>query len=362
MIFALCVFSIASAHAEQVAERAEALATGVNLSHWFAQSTRGYGDEHLLNFITTKDLTRIREAGFRHVRIGIASEVVRNPRALQRYVEAIGRCLDSGLTVVADFHPVGVEKNEFSAAGGEDRLIEIWSRLGAALAPLDANRVLLEVMNEPFPLEGEAWLKAQRRAVAAIRAVAPSHTIVVNPGGWSGPEDLNRMPVVEDSNVIYTVHWYAPLLFTHQSAEWTWDVAKDVAQLPWPIPRRAAERVAAKTKVETSRRALANEIAAGNFELAFLESEVDRVVQWKNANAGAIVYVGEFGVYARSAPADSSKAWIAASRSAFERAGLGWAYWDVSDSFGLVQKTANGRVFADDTLAALNLTNEGRSP
>jgi aryl-phospho-beta-D-glucosidase BglC (GH1 family) len=229
--------------------------------------------------------------------------------------------------------------------------------LAAALAPLDSDRLYLEIMNEPYPLQGEAWLSMQRRAVAAIRRIAAYHTIIVNPGGWSGPEDLSQMTPLPDENVVYTVHWYAPLLFTHQGADWTWAVAKNIGGVPWPAARSTAEQIAEKSSHgEDAYRALHNEIAAGNFEPTFLQTEIERIVDWRRRNHNVPVYVGEFGVYSKSAPLLSAQQWITASRAAFQRAGLGWAYWDYSPSFGLMLSTAAGRSFRPKTLKALDLS------
>ncbi|MBY0225040.1 MAG: glycoside hydrolase family 5 protein [Hyphomicrobium sp.] len=354
-LFSLGLFAVASSQAAAVT-RVEALSRGINLSHWFAQASNGYSDAHLTTFITPRDLVRIRRTGFTHVRIGVAPEVVRDPARRSRFVEAVQLSLKSGLAVVADFHPVGDEKTEFTAADGAEKLERMWTELATALAPLDSDRLYLEVMNEPYPLQGEAWLAMQRRAVAAIRRIAAHHTIIVNPGGWSGPEDLSRMTPLPDENVVYTVHWYAPLLFTHQGADWTWAVAKNIGGVPWPAARSAADQIAGRsTRGEDAYRALHNEIAAGNFEKAFLQSEIERIVDWRRRHHDVPVYVGEFGVYWKSAPPSSAHEWITTSRIAFQRAGLGWAYWDSSSSFGLMLSTTEGRSFRPKTLMALDL-------
>lgn len=360
VLVAVGLFAAAPSKAAAVS-RIEALSRGINLSHWFAQALNGYSDAHLTTFITATDLARIRRTGFTHVRIGVAPEVVRDPGRRGRFVEAVQLSLNAGLAVVADFHPVGDEKAEFTAADGAEKLETIWTELAAALAPLDSDRLYLEVMNEPYPLQGEAWLDMQRRAVAVIRRIAANHTIIANPGGWSGPEDLGRMTPLADENVVYTVHWYAPLLFTHQGADWTWAVAKDIAGVPWPAARSAAEQIAGRcSRGEDSYRALHNEIAAGNFEATFLQSEIKRIVDWRRRNRDVPVYVGEFGVYWKSAPPLSAHEWITASRAAFQRAGLGWAYWDSSSSFGLMLATTEGRTFRPKTLTALDLSPEER--
>lgn len=58
--------------------------------------------------------------------------------------------------------------------------------------------------------------------------------------GWSSVEEYTpEFSPVADSNVIYTVHVYHPLPFTHQGATRFWKVAAEVAGASGRrIPRR----------------------------------------------------------------------------------------------------------------------------
>src|ERR1051326_2817089 len=65
------------AHAEQASvdaarKRFAHLRHGINLSHWFAQSTTGnYSKEHLDTFTTAEDIALIKTMGFDHVRFTV---------------------------------------------------------------------------------------------------------------------------------------------------------------------------------------------------------------------------------------------------------------------------------------------------
>ncbi|TXN72284.1 cellulase family glycosylhydrolase [Methylobacterium sp. WL6] len=318
------------------------LARGVNLSHWFAQSFEGYGAGHLKTFVTSDDLRLLSEAGFTHVRLGVEPDALfqsgdGEPQFVEPVLEALGRALDmiarAGLAVVVDMHPVGASKNPLQTPAGAATFVARWSKLAGAVAahPIGA---VLEILNEPEPLAGPAWWTLQARALEAIRSAGAKGPVIANGGGWSGIDDLVAHTPYDDGAVVYTVHCYAPLLFTHQGATWTWDVARSIAGLGWPLDRGQAEAASAATSDPRARGFLHDQIADGSFTASALEVQYDRLSHWARSHGDVPIYVGEFGVYAKTAPVAARIAWVRASRRAYEQRGWGWALWDDSDSFG----------------------------
>ena len=337
------------------------LSRGVNLSHWFAQSFEGYGQDHLDRFVTREDVRRIAAAGFSHVRLGFEPDIVfghgskpaLNEPVVAQLADAIAMIMAERLCVVLDMHPVGASKDRYLTPEGADRLVANWALLARRLASLDTDRVAFEILNEPEPLRGDVWWQLQSRAVAAIRTADRLRTIIVNPGGWSGVDDLlGRIPYEQD-RLVYTVHHYAPLLFTHQGADWTWDVAKRVAALDWPIaPDAAGQASKAATSLDSDRATLRDQIAHELFTPEALAQQFDHLATWSEHHGKLPIYVGEFGVYVKAAPRQARLRWLAASRDAFERHGWGWAIWDNSRDFGFI--TAGGAI-DQPTLQALRL-------
>ncbi len=60
------------------------------------------------------------------------------------------------------------------------------------------------------------WNQLYPRIIAAIREVDPVTPILVGAMGYAGVEWLPWMAVVDDPRTIYTVHQYAPHVYTHQ--------------------------------------------------------------------------------------------------------------------------------------------------
>lgn len=339
------------------------LGRGVNLSHWFAQSSNGYGPQHLEGFVTLEDIGRIVHAGFDHVRLGVEPDALfakegDRTRFSEPVLSALRRTLDAiteqGLTVVLDLHPVGASKEPLLRKEGAETFVARWSRLSASIAADGRRRVVLEILNEPEPLGGEAWWTLQGRALVAIRGEGAANPVVVSGGNWSGIEDLVARQPYADRNLIYTVHHYAPLLFTHQATTWSWDAAAPIAGLGWPLAPEAAETAAAAaTKDERARGFLRDQIRGGDFTLATMEAQFDRLTRWQAEHGGVPIYVGEFGVYAKAAPAESRLAWVRSAREAFERRGWSWALWDNTPSFGFRLDAAQGKAINPDLLRAL---------
>ncbi len=60
------------------------------------------------------------------------------------------------------------------------------------------------------------WNGLYPRIVAAIREVDPNTPILIGGMGYSAVEWLPYMKLVPDEHVVYTVHQYAPYIYTHQ--------------------------------------------------------------------------------------------------------------------------------------------------
>ena len=339
------------------------LSRGLNLSHWFAQSERGYGREHLANFLTEKDFAAIVHAGFSHVRLPLEPVLlfgsddgrIVDADVFNALLQVIARIHRQGLQVVLDLHPVGSDKDALVTEKGGATFVDRWKVLAAAVAKAGLADLTLEILNEPEPNRGEAWWSLQGKAISAIRSAGATGWLIASGGGWSGVDDLVLRQPYADPKLIYTVHCYSPLLFTHQGATWTWDVARDIVGVSWPLAPSAAAQTAAGIPNERSREFLRAAIAGGDFEVHALLSQFDRLAEWSKSQGGAPIYVGEFGVYAKAAPDAARLRWIESVRTIVEAHGWGWALWDASPGFGLQAAGTEG--FSPDTamLQALGL-------
>jgi aryl-phospho-beta-D-glucosidase BglC (GH1 family) len=356
-----------SAYAPPLAfRRAEKLKRGINASEWFAQvyDKRGYTPEHFQAWTTADDIALIKAMGFDHVRLSVNPQPMFNEREpnkipaeyLGNLDAAVKMILDHGLAVVIDLHP----DSDFKARLVKDdefveRFTDFWRALAAHYfaLDLDADRVFLEILNEPEFTDRYRWLGVQMKLAGAIRQGAPALTIIVAGARWSGDDELVFQEPLHDANVIYNFHFYEPFLFTHQGATWSayyWHWLRGVR---YPSTAESAERAAALAPDEVDRLQVIR-YGREHWDAARIESEMRQAAEWARRR-GVPLVCNEFGVYREYADPQDRAAWLHDVRTALEHNGIGWAMWDYSGQFGVVTKK-DGKTVADDAaLKALGL-------
>ena len=339
------------------------LKRGVNLSHWYAQSTDGdYSEPKLSTYFTSADVQLIKQMGFDHVRLTLNDEVVfqtigklkaDNVDRLRKRIDAF---VDAGLNVIVDLHPETKFKERLATPMGAAALVADWHALATALADTDPDKVALEVLNEPDPMTADQWRGVQLAVVRVMRAAAPKHTIIVSPGGWTSADDLIKfIPYEGIDRLVYTFHFYDPHLYTHQSAGWAWVVAQRVGGIDWPIEPARADAVANEVaKDDEARGHVRWQIQHGQFADDSIRTSLQRVADWQKKH-GVDVYAGEFGVYRHTAVRAGYLRWHTTVRETFEQHGWGWAVWDYAGGFAVAPGKPGARVPDAEMLKALGL-------
>jgi endoglucanase len=360
--------STANAPASLAFSRAAKLKRGINASEWFAQvyDKRGYTPEHFQTWTTADDIALIKSMGFDHVRLSVNPQPMStnmfDPREpnnipadyLGNLDAAVKMILDHGLAVVIDLHP----DSDFKARLAKDddfveRFTDFWRALAAHYSTWDADRVFLEIMNEPEFTDRYRWLGVQMKLAAAIRQGAPAHTIIAAGARWSDDDDLVFQEPLHDPNIIYSFHFYEPHIFTHQGATWSAYCWHWLRGLQYPSNPDSAARVATLVPDDGDRLQVIR-YGYDHWDAARIESEMKQAADWAHRR-GVPLVCNEFGVYrAYTDPADRA-AWLHDVRSALEHNSIGWTMWDYSGSFGIVTKKDGKTVVDDVALRALGL-------
>jgi endoglucanase len=346
------------------ASRPAHLRRGINTSGWFAQvyDKRGYTKEHFQSWTTAEDIALIQAMGFDHVRLSVDPQpmmVNHRPEAIPAeylgYLDAaVKMILDRGLAVVIDLHP----DSEFKTRLAKDdsfvqEFADFWRVLAQHYSTWDAERVFLEILNEPEMSDRYRWSGVQAKLAAAIRDGAPQHTMIASGARWSDDDDLVFIEPLRDPNVIYNFHFYEPHIFTHQGATWSSYSWHWVKGLHYPSSPESAAKVAAGVPDAVDRLAVIR-YGEDHWDAARIDSEIAQVAEWARQR-GVPVVCNEFGVYRDYADPKDREAWIHDERTALERHGMGWAMWDYSGSFGAVTRK-DGRNLPDEvTVRALGL-------
>lgn len=342
-------------------DRLARLARGINITRWFwnPEDIKRPAD-HRQTWISDAQLRGLREMGFTSVRLPIEPTWVVSldhpgeidPALLADLDDAIARMNAADLLVSVELHGWGAPWQDAlrdDPATG-DALVATWSTLAGHLARTsDPDMVVLEVLNEPA-LASPLWQPIADRAVAAIRAVAPDHTILVGPGLWNGIDGLADFTPPPDANEVIVIHVYDPFLFTHQNAVFAGDVGYAVG-IPYPNDRRdGCDHL--PDYGHALRDWVTGYCTSESWNAEALEARVGIATDWAAAHGGVPLVANEFGVMP-TAPYRDRLNWLHDVRTAFEDHGIGWALWGWDDGFGLDAK-AYGTDLA--VIGALGLT------
>lgn len=245
-----------------------------------------------------------------------------NESALNGLDTVLNYALDSGLTVLLDFH--GWEDlNNNPSSENIDKLISVWTQVAERYKDYPEN-LAFEIYNEPNNNSGKMtdakWNYIQLSAVSAIRKIDSDRIIVLSPMSYNNPSKLSKMSVRRsDKYIIADVHDYSPMEFTHQGAEW--------------IPGVFEEKVAY------------SEYAANEFKVP-----LEVAAEYQNRKDIKVV-VGEFGVYQRQTEKEDISAFLGDAVDSMKEYGLAWGYWEYNAGFGAYDYSAKEwKPFVTDAL------------
>ncbi len=258
----------------------------------------------------------IKDKGFNSVRIPIRWSAHALPTApytlyssfLQRVDWAVNQALSRNLLVVINMH--NYDEINKDPDGNRERFLGIWKQIAEHYKDYSAN-LLFEPLNEPnTSLTASKWNDLIAAVLPVIRASNPNRNVVIGPVDWYSLSRLQDLELPkEDQHIIVSFHYYLPLHFTHQGAEWM------AGSQAW---------------LGTVWKGTSNDKSSITYDF-------DRVQQWaKDENRP--IYLGEFGAYSK-ADMDSRALWTAFVARSAESHGFSWSYWEFCAGFGIYDPT-----------------------
>jgi endoglucanase len=183
-----------------------------------------------------------------------------------------------------------------------------WASFAARYQGVPNNQVSFNPLNEPDDkVKPDQHRAVIERIVAAIRAKDPKRLMVCDGRDWATapPTELIGLDVAA------SVHDYNPMPLTHYKASWVnWD--ESWPEPVWPLKKNDGKYVVRGTIVR------------------------ELINPWKELEAkGVGVMVGEFGVYNQT-PHRFALSWMNDTLAEFKKAGWGWALWNFTGPFGII--------------------------
>jgi len=254
----------------------------------------------------------IRQAGFTVIRVPIcwsahvssAPDYTIDPAFFNRIDWVVAQAQKNNLQPILDYHHDGELMRDPDAKG--DRFIAIWKQIAAHYRDAPSS-ILFELLNEPHDhLDVPRWNVLLDKALTFVRATNPTRTIIVGPANWNNIGALSKLVLPDnDRHLLVTIHYYDPMSFTHQGANW--------------VP-------------EGSHKWLGTTWQGTDAEKQAVVDAFDQAAAWGSAHQRPI-FLGEFGAY-KKGDMDSRARWTEFVARTAESHGFSWTYWEFCSGFG----------------------------
>lgn len=318
---------------------------GVNLGGWLSQCD--YSLDRLENFIKEEDIARIASWGADHVRLPFDFNIVLDengdlkPDAFKYLDRAVEWSQKHGLNIILDLHktmgysfdPGEKEVGFFSNVKYQDIFVNLWKAVAARYAD-KPDSIAYEILNEITDDEfAQPWNKIARRAVEEIRKIAPKNYIIY---GGIHNNSIKGLPLLEkphDDRIVFTFHFYDPIIFTHQKAYWVLGMPADY-EMSYPAP--TAEFVEKSNKFPEKK---IPEVFEGYTEdvvdARFFEFYMKEAVEFAE-KMNTPLYCGEYGVI-EVAPHEDTLRWHRDMRDTFDKLNIARAIWSYKEmDYGII--------------------------
>jgi endoglucanase len=321
----------------------EALSRGFNLDGWFNERESAPPSIELLR--------ELRKAGMTHVRLPVPAERVMprfasradRDQRLHEIHRALNELISLGYHVSLDLHP-GDQFNRLHRQSPEASLQEMkdgWVDLARIMRRHPADKIFAELLNEP-DLDADRWQIEAEELAGFVRRLLPGTTIIVGPVNWQRADSLASLRPLSDLNVVYAIHMYDPMAFTHQGHWLPEEPLSSIRELPYPIraddPRVQKLRRQLSEEQKTQALAALDQAISASGDANGVEKWLEPAAAWQRRFSRPII-INEFGVLKSHAPRESRLRWLSAVVTYANQHCWGWAHWELAQGFGLVDDT-----------------------
>lgn len=333
--------------------------SGLNLGGFYSQVVNDvFIDEHLDTFITSEDLKRIKGWGFNCVRLPVdnfffETEAFKYDESrLKRIDKTIQEAEKNGLTLILDLHKSAGHSFDFrerfnnniwdEKAENRKRFLAVWEMFAGRYKNYE--KVIFELLNEPVAPEPEQVNALYDSAIDAIRSRDKHHSIMLESNLWGACHMFDHLKKFDDSNIIYSFHFYEPVIVTHQLAPWMSYVMHNIYKKKVSYPGRpeGLSEILPEVRRKDDRMAEMLENNDKNWDKQGLEKLIEPVIKFREKHKVPVL-CGEFGILVLADP-ETRRNWLTDLMQILKKNGISFTYWSYKNmDFGVVDHTEQYR-------------------
>lgn len=219
-----------------------------------------------------------------------------------------------------------------------------WSTWATRYRDVSSKRISFDLVNEPSmrddmndqhspsrAVPGDVYRKVAQAAAGVIRAANPAHLVIADGNNMGN----TVIPELADLNIAQSCRGYHPAIISHFRAPWAF---KNIERMPeplWPgtVEWHDVDAATGKTTVRPEK--LGREM---------LEKSFRPWIELKNSGVG--VHCGECGCYNKT-PHAVFLAWFGDVLDVLTKEGIGYALWEFSGDFGVLNSGRSDVAYED---------------
>jgi endoglucanase len=324
---------------------------GVNFTEWFETQS---AESIIFTKYTEQDFSDAKSLGVDVIRLPIRMHSMTGPGPEYRIDSMLLRFLDMAVDwaekyeihIIIDNHSFDPAKD--TANDIDAILLPVWTQMAEHFSKR-GDYVLYEVLNEPHGISDKRWGEIQGMVIDTIRKYDTRHAIVVGGTNFNSIDKLHSIPRYNDSNLIYTFHYYDPFMFTHQGASWS-PPMEYLGGVPFPYNAKRMPILHNKIRNTWIANNLRNEYKRES-DVVYMRKTLDKAVAFSNER-GVPVFCGEYGVYDFVSPPADRAVWYEVATDMLDKRNIPRTSWDYFGGFGIYNK-GGGKDFNRDLNVAI---------
>jgi hypothetical protein len=323
---------------------------GVNLGGWLSQY-QNYDHSHFTSFITEQDIQRIASWGMDHVRLPVDYPILEADSQPFHYLESglvyldqcLAWCKKAGLGLIIDLHKAPGYGFDHPSASSlfddplkQERFLALWVELTRRYKS-EGSHLTFELLNEIVLPTSLPWNLLANRAIQAIRGIDQQRIIILGGNHYNSIAGLSELDLFRDQRIVYTFHYYEPMVVTHQKAPWVPSLQAFDQQVDYPgICLNLDIYLQSHPEFQNALQAYSQI----KLNKEYLRTLLLPAVEFRH-RSGQPIYCGEYGVIDR-APASARLNWHRDFVDLLREYHIGRACWSYKAmDFGLVDLHGN---------------------